>query len=120
MRKRFFLIPAIFFLVVGSGNALVGRHKEDQYRQVITELSQFRSLRQDNSSFSPLKRLEHEKEVTTRVKTRIEKAESRRELYHLFFLGGLMLLMISALLFSAAIVAFIAENFRNERNDKTS
>lgn len=114
MKKRFFLIPAIFFLVVGSGNALVGRHKENQYRQVITELSQYSSLRQDSSSFSPLKRLEHEKEVTTRVKTRIEKAESRRELYHLFFLGGVMLLMISVVLFTATVLTFAIENLKKE------
>lgn len=105
MKSRFFFIPGVFLLVIGLGNYVVGYYKEQQYSRIIDELS-VQQPRENFSMLSPLSRLEMEKSVSLRLTQRTEKANSRRELYHLFSIGGLAWVLCSILLF---ILGFIAK-----------
>ena len=107
MRSRTFLIPGLFLFVIGMGNLLVGHFKEEQYNAVIAELSQ-RPTNAQAPSLTSYHRLENDEEAVARRQARTEKAKSRRELYHLFVLGGVFFLALACLAFiGAALVKFL-------------
>ena len=97
------LIPAIFLVVLGVGNVLVGHFKYQQYNEMLNELNSENNF-EKTENLSPLQRLKYTSNSSTKVISLKQKAEARRELYQLVSYSGKIFLTISTLFFVASIL----------------
>lgn len=103
MRPRRFLLPALFLLVLGTGNIYVGMYKEMQYKQVYEELSVL-GPSPDIDDSSALTRLESFRQTNQRYAERQLEAKDRLQHYRLVTFGGKAFIAMSIVLLSAALL----------------
>ena len=97
-----FLLPAIFLLVLGAGNVIVGDYKEYQYQQVYQELKE---LQPTTNIGSTLGRIQSVPQTNDRHQRRQVEANERRNLYRLVAFGGKVFISLSILLFTMSLIS---------------
>ena len=97
------LLPAIFLLVLGIGNLLVGYYKEWQYSQVYQELIELEPTQTKLKSGS-LDRIQTTKTSKDRRKQHQLEAYERLNLYKLVSFGGKVFIGVSLLMFYLSLL----------------
>lgn len=102
LRHQQFLLPAIFFLVLGLGNVGVGMYRTSQYDGVVEQLSGSQTRRLESAS--ALGRLRLAGQARDRDELRRQRARVKRDFYEFVIFGGKVFLLLSALLFGIALI----------------
>ncbi len=96
------ILPGLFLLVLGVGNLAVGMLKEEQYQEVIDELSVEEAVRAENG---PTIRPELvTEENSKRSQQRRMKAVARLDFYRLVGFGGKVFIALSFPFFLIAVL----------------
>ena len=100
-----FLLPAIFLLVLGIGNIIVGAFKTDQYQEVLSELYSTTDHKPITAvdKASPLRRIQLTTQSQERTFQRLRAVQGRIEFYKMVSTGGGVFVMISILLMIVAV-----------------
>lgn len=94
-----FVLPGIFLLILGLGNIGVGTFKEEQYDEVLAELSE--PSQSQSIEMTPLKRIQSSEQIAVRAYQRKKAALGRRDFYRLVAFGGRGMVVISLVLLLA-------------------
>lgn len=97
------LVPALFLLVLGAGNILVGTFKVRQYDEVYSELATLEPAAEPLPG-SALMRIHTMRRVTDRLERRRYEVEDRRNLYLLVVFGGKIFIALSTVLLLVAAI----------------
>ena len=98
------LIPALFLIVLGVGNMLVGHFKLQQYDQLLSELDA-QEIEEEQKDLSPLQRLKYASDSSPKLLALRQKAEARRDLYQLVSYSGKIFLAFSMLFLVALLIS---------------
>lgn len=88
------ILPAIFLITLGAGNLGVGLYKEDQYQQVVDDLSK-ETVIQHLDNASPLTRIRLGEEKARRLDQRRKQALARVDFYRMVVFGGKIFIALS-------------------------
>ena len=116
LRPATFLVPGIFFLILGVGNFSVGAYKLIQYKEVLRELYSIKpsaALRH----LSPLRRVQLANDTAYRLQLRRKQAIARRDLYRLVKFGGKIFIAFGVPLLLAGAMFRIRQRASESSND---
>lgn len=110
-----FWLPGLFLLLLGLGNALVGKMKTDQFEEVLQELESAQHFKEEVSA-SPMIRLQLSRKLADQAFERRSRFEERRNFYRTVAFGGKVVMVASLGFF--AIAMFITWRTGGQRNEQ--
>ena len=113
------VLTAIFLLVLGTGNILVGTFKVQQYDEVSSELEMLIPESQLGSQ-SILMRIHSARRDVDRLDRRRIEVNDRRSLYRLVVFGGKIFIAISTTMLLIALSLRLLRRFNGPRHRPSS
>jgi hypothetical protein len=106
MRPQRFFVPAIFLLLLGIGDVIVGDLKADEYRGILDEIqNQLPPL--DSIEDSSLVRVQLAQFTTEKLLQRKEQVETKIAFYGLIKVGGQLLIAIGCFTMAIGLVVWL-------------